>query len=101
MPRKLEYADPNYHDDTVASNVMHREIELYHYELNMENYARMRDAATDPDLKNFFAKRIEEENKQYQISLATYNALKVEANKDPAKHAAAVTRVKAKNATKV
>lgn len=89
-----ELVSPEYVDDHLASNILARQKELFHYKFDRDMFTEMYANATDDDFKNDLARRINEIDRQMMISQSVLDAL-LRRVRNPEAHAAALARVNA------
>jgi serine phosphatase RsbU (regulator of sigma subunit) len=87
-----------YKYDTLAEAIYNREIEYFHYELDLKNYIHMMTTLPEGDFKRDIENRIVETQKQMAIVENIYSALKNQID-DEAAYAVACTKLQAKRAT--
>jgi len=87
----------DYKYDVLAEQMYAREVEWFHYDLDVKNFQRMLDS-NDPGInREYFQQRIAETQSQMAIVESVYNALKVQIT-DADKYSAACARAAQKRA---
>ena len=87
-------------DDYVAEAMLGRETEWFHYNVDLQNFTDMLAATDAADKRADLERRIADTQAQMDVVERVYAALKLRI-RDPAAHAAAIGRVKAKRAAAV
>lgn len=87
----------DYKYDVLAEQMYAREVEWFHYDLDIQNFQRMLDSNDANINREYFQQRIQETQGQMAIVESVYNALKVQIT-DQAKFDAACARAAQKRA---
>ena len=92
-----EQLSTDYMDDHIAEAMLGREMEFFHYQVDLQNYQDMLAALPAGETANRgeLAQRIKDITVQMDIVEKVYAALK-NRRRDPQAHAAAIGRVTAK-----
>ena len=98
----FEQLSTDYMDDYVAEAMLGRETEWFHYSVDLQNFTDMLAAlpADAADKRADLERRIADTQAQMDVVERVYAALKLRI-RNPAAHAAAVGRVKAKRTAAV
>ena len=103
----MEYSllESTYKYDILAENIYQREKEYFHYQMDIENFNHMLANPIEGYDVGYIAQRIEETQKQQNICLQVYNALKAQITNQTAyddalaRRAAAAAAAAASNTT--
>lgn len=95
----FEQLSTDYMDDYVAEAMLGREMEWFHYSVDLQNFTDMLAAlpADAADKRADLERRIADTKAQMDVVERVYAALKLRI-RDPQAHAAAIERAKAKRA---
>lgn len=85
----------DYKYDTLAEAMYNREVEYFHYEVDLKNFIQMMTTLPEGEFKRDIERRIEETQRQMAIVDTIYNALKNQID-DEVAYGAACTRLQAK-----
>jgi len=96
MKTNFKYLDPSYKNEVLATAILGREQEIFHYELNIDNYQHVIDNAKDSLVKTEFAKRIVSEQRELEKALSIYKALLAQVS-DPIELDLVVAKIKTKS----
>ena len=94
---EYEQLSTEYQDDHIAEAMLGREMEFFHYDVDLKNYQEMLAALPEKETakRGELAQRIKDITAQMDIVERVYSALKNRI-RDPQAHAAAIGRVRAK-----
>lgn len=93
------YLKQDHIDDVIASNLHAREVEHFHYALDLANFEFIVKNTNDPKLILDMQERIATINGHIYVVQKVYEALQKQIT-DPARHASAVKRCAIKRAEK-
>ena len=96
MITKFEQVDATYRDDHIAQALYSREVELYHYDVDRENFTHMLKDPTLPDaMRQDLEKRLADIAVQMDMVQRVMDALRAQIS-SPEAHVAAVERTRLK-----
>lgn len=94
---RYEYLEQDYIDDVIAGALHAREVEHFHYALDLANFQDVLAASNDPELRADMQSRIDAITRSLDVVDKIYAALLARIV-DPARHALAVARCAQKRA---